>query len=506
VHKLKPLQQSVVAILKKNNHLWTQNHEYSKRMAFSRVTQKYELSEQERDYVFLRTKNVHTRLEELLGQPIDLKAIPRIGFCFSGGGFRAMVSTLGFLKGAQQIGLLDCCTYMAGLSGSAWALAPWIASGKSIDTYLNELHYKIENGIGTLYKPWQAKQVCDLLITKMFNRQLLSTVDIYGPLLANTLLTDLGENSITRTFTKTHKKVKKGIYPLPLYTALATNKDPYEWIEFSPFHIQNCSNAPFVSIPIWSFGRSFKKGISQNYSPEQTLGYFLGIYGSAFGVDMHDIIQILNTTISNMDSQLPDGTAHYLQRVLQTLADGPLDEMRLIPSMLPNFMYEIANTRFEEHKRLTLVDAGIDFNLPLAPLLNTARDLDIIIVYDASTTVRNGKHLLRAARYAQVHELPFPDVVNKPLGRELITVLKSQLDPEAPIIVYMPRIANPAYGEFDPENHMPMGFCATLNFTYSAEQIDMLSGLPAFTVQEQSQVIFDVIKDVIEQKTARLIV
>jgi len=70
----------------------------------------------------------------------------------------------------------------------------------------------------------------------------------------------------------------------------------------------------------------------------------------------------------------------------------------------------------------------------------------------------------------------------------------------------MPRIANPAYGEFDPENHMPMGFCATLNFTYSAEQIDMLSGLPAFTVQEQSQVIFDVIKDVIEQKTARLIV
>lgn len=393
---------------------------------------------------------------------------------------------------------------MAGLSGSTWAIAPWIASGKDITTYIDELHTKIENGITPLYKPWQVKQVCDSLITKMFNKQLLSTVDIYGPLLANTLLADLGENSITHTFTKTHKRVKKGIYPLPIYTALATNKDPYEWIEFSPFHIQNCSNAPFVSIPTWSFGRSFKKGISQNFSKEQSLGYFLGIYGSAFGVDMHDIIQILNATISTIEMQLPDGTAHYLQRVLQTLADGPLDEMRLIPSMLPNFMYQLANSRFEEHKRLTLVDAGIDFNLPIAPLLNTARDLDIIIVYDASTTVKNGKHLLRAARYAQVHELPFPSLTNKPLGKELITVLKDESNPQAPIIIYIPRITNAMYNIFDPEQHMPNGFCGTLNFTYSAEQINLLAGLSTFTVQQQSDVIYDVIKEVIDQKTSQL--
>ena len=38
----------------------------------------------------------------------------------SGGGFRAMVSLSGVYCALKDMGVLECATYAAGLSGSAW--------------------------------------------------------------------------------------------------------------------------------------------------------------------------------------------------------------------------------------------------------------------------------------------------------------------------------------------------------------------------------------------------
>lgn len=38
----------------------------------------------------------------------------------SGGGFRAMVGFSGVIKALYESGILDCATYVAGLSGSTW--------------------------------------------------------------------------------------------------------------------------------------------------------------------------------------------------------------------------------------------------------------------------------------------------------------------------------------------------------------------------------------------------
>ena len=38
----------------------------------------------------------------------------------SGGGFRAMVAFSGVMKALYESGVLDCATYVAGLSGSTW--------------------------------------------------------------------------------------------------------------------------------------------------------------------------------------------------------------------------------------------------------------------------------------------------------------------------------------------------------------------------------------------------
>ena len=41
-----------------------------------------------------------------------------MGLCLSGGGVRAMAAALGTLTAAEEMGVLGCCTYVAGLSGA----------------------------------------------------------------------------------------------------------------------------------------------------------------------------------------------------------------------------------------------------------------------------------------------------------------------------------------------------------------------------------------------------
>ena len=48
-----------------------------------------------------------------------------IGVACSGGGYRAMIASLGFFKGMADTGLLDATMYASSLSGSTWFLVPW---------------------------------------------------------------------------------------------------------------------------------------------------------------------------------------------------------------------------------------------------------------------------------------------------------------------------------------------------------------------------------------------
>ncbi len=84
---------------------------------------------------YLEKRDAHTQpLLRNLVYPVyptdPLKAVPagRVAMCFSGGGYRAMIGTAAFVNACKRLGLLDCISYIAGLSGSSWALGPWYTS------------------------------------------------------------------------------------------------------------------------------------------------------------------------------------------------------------------------------------------------------------------------------------------------------------------------------------------------------------------------------------------
>ena len=60
-------------------------------------------------------------------QPGVLRApLPQTAVCFSGGGTRSMVATVGQLRGLAMLGLLDQVGYISCVSGSAWAVVPYL--------------------------------------------------------------------------------------------------------------------------------------------------------------------------------------------------------------------------------------------------------------------------------------------------------------------------------------------------------------------------------------------
>ena len=51
--------------------------------------------------------------------------VPPTAVCFSGGGMRSMVATVGQLRGLAALGVLDRVGYLSSVSGSAWATVPF---------------------------------------------------------------------------------------------------------------------------------------------------------------------------------------------------------------------------------------------------------------------------------------------------------------------------------------------------------------------------------------------
>lgn len=480
-------------------HSFIPRHEYHDIVARIRHSEQDELCEDERSFVQNRMQHIKSGLEKMTGIEIDPQRIPKVGLCFSGGGFRSMITTLGFLDGAQQTGLLDTTLYCAGLSGSTWAMAPWIASGKSLHEYHQELTGKISSGIDHINDPYELSELLELFVVKIVSRQLISAIDIYGGVLANTLLKGFVKNPMLTKMTDTHKKVDKGKIPLPIYTAIMANEEPYEWMEVTPFELG--SSFLHTYIPTWAYGRKFKNGVSTNAPPEQTLGYFMGIFGSAFQLNLKDIVRRTTENLTYLGHQLPSWLASALKKLLDLILESFVGEARLFPSTLSNFTHNCDFSPIKYDKNISLIDAGIDFNLPFPPLLRKARGVDIIIVYDASADIEGVPELRGVCKYAERKGIKLPKIHFDQVDQNVVSVFKDHEDPSVPVIVYFPRIKNIHYSPtFDPDECIESGYCNTFNFEYSPEEARLLSGFAEFSIKQHQEPVKQAILDVMRDK------
>ena len=287
---------------------------------------------------------------------------PRIATCLSGGGFRAMIATLGFWQGMSDTGIVDSVLYSANLSGSTWCTIPWCI-GASLEDLLATYQKYARVGVGTqtlndlknnILPSIKIGQVRDKFMSAFLWAQPLSSVrGLYGPLVGQMTLAAWDDPQLRSAhntkmpyqssqylyFWQAMDFIKEGTNrPFPIATALIPYKSTFNeistkiatrqksavgmWMEFNPESVgfeyfDNKRNLTGIFIPTFSLGRTFTQvlkeksrwfrniftnptvlGYASDPAPAHTLDYWEGTWGSAFTVSPTDIYRIFFTKIS----------------------------------------------------------------------------------------------------------------------------------------------------------------------------------------------------------------
>ncbi|KAG0139325.1 hypothetical protein CROQUDRAFT_666676 [Cronartium quercuum f. sp. fusiforme G11] len=350
---------------------------------------------------------------------VDERDIPIVGVAASGGGYRAMVSTTGCLLGARQSGILDVVSYIAGISGSCWALGGWYSIA---DGDLDQFQTHIKSRITT---PFLDLANFQLFTDHPTNKYLLSgavaklaskggttsLVDVYGTLVSSRLFVpdDLSRLDPRHLKLSNQRHLLDGSLPLPIYCAIYhqvpdemsnysnTNEDPssagkvardqtfispsYHWYEMTPYEVGSEDVGAFI--PTWSLGRAFENGHDIEPRPEISLSILSGIFASAFTATLAHYYQEVKPGLMVLPFfKMFDAYVSTFESDLSTLHPFP-------PAELPNFLRGLQgqlkpglSVAVTECETLGLMDAGAELNIPYVPLYR--RNCDVIISLDAS--------------------------------------------------------------------------------------------------------------------------
>nr|XP_033816691.1 cytosolic phospholipase A2 isoform X2 [Geotrypetes seraphini] len=436
------------------------------------------LCDEEKTFRQKRREKVVQGMKALLGpeNTKNLKSSPRevpvIAVLGSGGGFRAMVGFSGVMKALFESGVLDCVTYIAGLSGSTWymsTLYSHLEFPKKGPREINkELMCNVSYNPLLLLTPQKVKRYVESLWKKKSSGQPVTFTDIFAMLIGETLIKDRMDSKLSHM----KEKVNNGQCPLPLFTCLHVKPDVSElmfadWVEFSPYEIGMAKYGTFMSPDL--FGSKFFMGTVVKKYEENPLHFLMENIKPKhiFSMDSSD---------SDDESQEPKGTenpeaeeeyqrnnqASWVQRMLMALvSDTALFNTREgRAGKVHNFMlglnlnasypispllgFETQESVDEDEmdaavadpdeferiyepldvtsKKIHIVDSGLTFNLPYPLILRPQRGVDLIISFDFSARPSDSsppfKEILLAEKWAKMNKLPFPKIDPNVFDRE----------------------------------------------------------------------------------------
>jgi hypothetical protein len=418
--------------------------------------------------------------------------VPKITVCLSGGGYRAMINTLGVLKGLEDTKLLPLVENIYSLSGSTWLVNLWLNSKynlNKLETHLKaKLNSNIKFKIDKINKlasiPLDKQQYKDLLKyiaifwqQKIAYGQRINIIDIWGLLIGlNIFPTDL--NICQECLSNQEAILKDGHKPISISTAISPilineqgetenypSKNLYRWLMFSASQVSIEHENILYTIPSWAFGRKFKDGKSvQNYkgqSPELPLAYLLGIFGSAFSGSPQEYLKIINKMLLFKD--LP-----IIAKTMEIATQIGFKDRRVAPAKIYNFIEHLEKS---QNNQITVIDAGLECNIPLYPILKYDNS-EIILIFDASIENRDLENFNKIILKA------LPDAQTKLVTKKNYLVLHV----DGKIIFYLPLdkfadIDYPKECNIFTKNELVNGFGKITNFNYEENQFNAISKL-----------------------------
>ncbi|KAK2073754.1 hypothetical protein P8C59_008005 [Phyllachora maydis] len=382
---------------------------------------------------FLRRANVSgfdaaAYMALVTSDPQDLANLPNIAIAVSGGGYRALMNGAGFLSAADSRtpestaaggigGLLQASTYLAGLSGGGWLVGSLFVNGfvPVSDLQANGSVWQFQNSI---FQGPSRGGLLGVVDTTTYWDDIQNQVSQKGAAGFETSITDYWGRALSYQLVGAPHGgpalVFSGIADLPAFQQaqtpfpllVADGRAPGEKLvtanstifEFNPFEMGSFDPTVSAFAPLAYLGTNFTDGTpvgrSQCVRGFDQYGFVMGTSSSLFNAFL-----LQNYTASGL---LPTLVVDALRAILGKIGKDDNDIAQYTPN--PFYGWNPAGNPAAAATQLSLVDGGEDLqNLPLVPLIQPARAVDVIFAVDSSADTDslwpNGTAL--AATYAR---------------------------------------------------------------------------------------------------------
>ncbi|XP_074765189.1 cytosolic phospholipase A2 epsilon-like [Athene noctua] len=520
----------------------------------------FDLCTEEQDFICKRKKVVAAALKNVLHLDEDLQEdeVPVVAVVTTAGGMRSMTAMFGSLLALQELGVLDCVSYISGLSATTWTMAKLYEDANWSQKDLREPVGDIRKHViksklqcfSLDHMKYYEKELCE----RKQEGHKLSFTDLWG-LFVDCMLHHQGS---THRLSDQQLAVNQGQNPLPIYLSLNV-KDDFstldfkEWLEFTPYEVGFLKYGAFVRSE--DFGSEFFMGHLMKKIPESHICFLEGTWSNIFSQNFMDAVYLSGHSDSfwhrwTRDTEhdieehpalpkkpheqttslsIPKG---YLSTTLREMMTGRpvvstyhnfLKGLQLHKKYLGNESFcmwkdtvldSSPNQLNEMGDYLKLVDTAFFINTSCPPVLRPERKVDVILHLNYS----GGSQTLPLdlfSEYCLEHGIPFPSTELSQEDREHLKecyVFEDSL--EAPVLAYFPLVCDtfqkykapnversPAemeQGRVDVSNCIaPYG---TGLLTYTEENFNKLLNLCSYNILNNKHLILQALRTAVERK------
>ncbi|XP_050810901.1 cytosolic phospholipase A2 epsilon-like isoform X1 [Gopherus flavomarginatus] len=522
----------------------------------------FELCVEEQDFLRKRKKVVAASLKKVLQLEEDLQddEVPVVAFMTTGGGTRALTAMYAHLLSIQKLNVLDCISYVTGLSGTTWTMSnlyedpDW--SQKDMEASVSDARkHVIKNKFLACFSMDRLKYYVKELQQRKQEGHKICFTDLWG-LIIEAMLHD-GEDQ--HKLTDQQQALSRGQNPLPIYLVLnvkdkISNQDFREWMEFTPYEVGLLKYGAFIRAE--NFGSEFFMGRLMKKLPESRICFLEGIWSSVFSLNLMDAWYIsfeseefwhkwTQDRVIDIEEEpvLPTRPSTLTTRVVSppdSLSTVFRDVLMLRPAVseIHNFLKgcQMHNNYLENEfsrwkdceldchpnqltgaaDHLALVDTAFAFETSYPPLMRPERKVDLILHFNYSSGSQIAP-LIKASKYFSEQGIPFPKIVpgeEEAKSPKECYIVGDKEGPETPVVLLFPLVndtfrnykapgvkrspSEMAEGEIDVANIN--GSYNINNLRYSEEDFDKLAKLSYYNVQNNKDLILQALRIAVERK------
>uniref|UniRef100_A0A663E9T9 Phospholipase A2 n=1 Tax=Aquila chrysaetos chrysaetos TaxID=223781 RepID=A0A663E9T9_AQUCH len=514
----------------------------------------FDLCAEEHDFICKRKKVVAAALKNVLHLDEDLQVdeVPVVAVVTTAGGVRSMTAMCGSLLALQELGVLDCVSYISGLSATTWTMAKLY---EDANWSQNDLRGPIDDIRKHVIK---SKLHCFSLDHMKYYEKELCERKQEGHKLSFTDLWGLFIDCITHKLSDQQLAVNQGQNPLPIYLSLNV-KDDFstldfkEWVEFTPYEVGFLKYGAFVRSE--DFGSEFFMGHLMKKIPESRICFLEGTWSNIFSQSFMDAVYLSGHS-ADFWHRWTRGTEHDIEEhpalpkkpheqatclsIPKGCLSNTLREMmtgRPVVSTYHNFLkgLQLHNKYLENESfcmwkdtvldsspnqlnemgdYLKLVDTAFFINTSCPPILRPERKVDVILHLNYS----GGSQTLPLdlfSEYCLEHGIPFPSTDLSQEDREHLKecyVFEDSL--EAPILAYFPLVCD-TFQKYKTPNversptEMEQGRVDVSNctapygtglLTYTEENFNKLLNLCRYNILNNKRLILQALRTAVERK------